>query len=101
MIYSTIVFRIAPGHNADATAYLARIAQHITGLTGANYQRLTRLGGPAGQVALLASFNSLAEWDAARTKIAADPAWLKMADDAGKAGYFIAGSVETSIWQVS
>jgi hypothetical protein len=101
MMLATVSFRIAPGKNAEAMAYLGQVTKHITGLTGTDYQTLTRVAGPVGHVVISTSYDSAADWDAARTKIAADPGFQKMVADAGAAGLFIAGSVEQALWHVS
>jgi hypothetical protein len=101
MITATASFRIALGKNVEAMEYLAKVTRHIKDLTGSDYRILTRIAGPAGQVILATSHDSVAAWDAARSKIYADAAWQKMSADAGSAGLFLPGSVETALWQES
>jgi hypothetical protein len=99
MLLATASFRIAPGKNGPALEYLHKVVKHIKSVTGTDYRVLSRLVGPAGHVVLSAEHKDAKEWDASRAKISADKAWQKMVTDAGTAGLFIPGSVETALWE--
>lgn len=101
MIISTVSFRIAPGKNLEAMEYLGKLARHIKTLEGSELRILTRLGGPIGHVVLSGSYADLNAWDAVRTKLSGDATFQKMAADAGNAGLFIPGSVESALWAES
>jgi len=99
MLLATASFRIAPGKNGPAIEYLHKVTKHIKSATGTDYRILMRVAGPAGLVVISAEHKDAKEWDASRAKIGADKAWQKMVADAGTAGLFISGSVETALWE--
>ena len=100
MIVGTVLFHIAPGKNAEAMDYLRKISKQITTVTKVEYRLMVRLGGAAGQVALSGETKTMADWDAARKKSAADATTQKMIAKAGADGLFIPGSVQMGIWEI-
>jgi len=99
-VVGTVQFRVAPGKNAEATAYLGKVAAHLKGLNGTEYLVLTQLAGPVGHMMIASTWDSIAAWDAARVKAASDAAWQKTAGDAAAAGlWMIPGSIESALWQ--
>jgi hypothetical protein len=48
---------------------------------------------------LSSTYDTLAEWDQARTKIQHDTSFQKLVAEAGKDGLFTPGSVSASLWQ--
>jgi len=101
MIVATVSFRIAPGKNLEAVEYLGKLTRHIKSLTGHEQRILTRLGGPVGHVILSGQYEDLNAWDHMRSKLTSDPTFQKMTTEAGNAGLFIPGSVESALWQES
>jgi hypothetical protein len=98
-VISTVSFMIAPGKSAAAMKYLGELAHHIKHVTGTEVRVLTQLAGPVGHVLLSSTYDSVGAWDAGRSRIAADSGFQKMVADAGNASLFIAGSVQTALWQ--
>lgn len=98
-VISTVSFTIAPGKNLAAMKYLGELAHHLKHVTGTDMRILTQLAGPVGHVVLSSTYDNVSAWDAGRTKIAADIGFQKMVNDAGNATLFIAGSVQTALWQ--
>jgi hypothetical protein len=81
-------------------AYLHDLVQHLTSLTGTPYTIMTRLGGPVGEVLLVAEYADAAAWEAAGAKIGPDTAFHKMVEDSVAAGMFI-GTTESALWRVN
>jgi len=99
MIFSTLSFLVAPGKNLEANEYFHTVVRQVKKLTGTDVRILSQLGGPMGHFVLSSSFDSLSEWDQARTKIQNDVPFQKLIAQAGNDGLFIPGSVKSSIWQ--
>jgi hypothetical protein len=99
MIFSTLSFRVAPGKNMEANEYFHTVARQVKKITGTDLRILSQLGGPMGHFVLSSQFETLAEWDQARTKIQNDVQFQKLVVQAGNDGLFIPGSVTSSIWQ--
>ena len=99
MIVSTVSFRIAPGKNQPALAYLHDLAGHLKSLNGVDYRVMLQIAGPIGHALLASSFETVAAWDAGRSKTQADATFQKMTADAGAAGLFLPGTAEMSLWQ--
>jgi hypothetical protein len=99
MIYSTISFTVAPGKNFEANEYFHTVVRQVKKLTGTDVRLLQQLGGPMGHFVLSSTYDSIGEWDQARTKIQNDTAFQKLVAEAGKDGLFVPGSVVSSIWQ--
>ncbi len=98
-VVGSVQFRVAPGKNAEATAYLAKVAAHLKSLNGNDYRVLTQLAGPVGHMMIVSSWDTVAAWDAARLKNASDAGFQKMASDAAAAGLWLPGSIESALWQ--
>lgn len=99
MIYSTVSFRVAPGKNFEANEYFHTVARQVKKITGSDVRILQQLAGPMGHFVLSSTYDTLAEWDQARTKIQNDSAFQKLVAEAGKDGLFIPGSVTAAVWQ--
>ena len=99
MIFSTLSFRVAPGKNMEANEYFHTVARQVKKITGTDLRILSQLGGPMGHFVLSSSYETLVEWDQARTKIQNDVQFQKLVAQAGNDGLFIPGSVTSSIWQ--
>ena len=99
MIYSTLSFMVAPGKNMDADEYFHTVVRQVKKLTGTEVRILSQLGGPVGHFVLSSNFDTLTEWEQARTKIQHDVPFQKLVAQAGNDGLFIPGSVTASIWQ--
>lgn len=69
MITVTITYQAAMGKNAEAVEFLHRYAAHLKELTGSDRRLLNRVGGPMGQFIVVASYDDLAAFEAARSKI--------------------------------
>ena len=98
-VVGSVRFRVAPGKNAEATAYLGKLAKQLKKVSGNEYRVFVQLAGPVGHMMLASTWDSVAAWDAGRIKISADATWQKMVNDASAAGLWIAGSIETALWQ--
>lgn len=98
MITSTISFMVAPGKNLDANEYFHTIVRQVKKITGHELRILQQLGGPMGHFVLSANYDTLAEWDQARTKLQNDTAFQKLVAQAGNDGLFIPGEVKSAIW---
>ena len=96
---SSVQFRVAPGKNQEATAYLKKVTAHLKSVTGSDSRIFTRLAGPNGQMMVASTWDNVAAWDAARQKQVSDAAFQKMAADAGTAGIWVPGSIETAVWE--
>jgi len=99
MIYSTISFTVAPGKNFEANEYFHTVVRQVKKLTGTEVSILQQLAGPMGHFVLSSTYDTLAEWDQARTKIQHDTSFQKLVAEAGKDGVFVPGSVTASLWQ--
>jgi len=99
MIYATISFTVAPGKNFEADEYFHTVQRQVKKLTGTDVRILQQLGGPMGHFILSSTYDSVGEWDQARTKIQHDNGFQKLVAQAGKDGLFVQGSVTSSIWQ--
>lgn len=99
MYTSTISFMVAPGKNMEANEYFHTVARHVKKITGTEVRILTQLGGQVGHFVLSTQFDTLGEWETARTKIQNDTPFQKQVAQAGNDGLFIPGSVTTAIWQ--
>ena len=99
MIIATISFSVAPGKNFEAAEYFQQVVRHVKKLTDVDVRVLNQLGGPMGHFVLSSNYETLAEWDQARTKIQNDVQFQKLVTQAGNDGLFIPGSVTSSIWQ--
>jgi len=99
MIFSNVSFRVAPGKNLEANEYFHTVVRQVKKINGSDVRILSQLGGPMGHFVLLSQFETLAEWDQARTKLQNDVQFQKLVAQAGNDGLFIPGSVTSSIWQ--
>lgn len=99
MLYSNVSFMVAPGKNLDANEYFHTVARQVKKITGVEVKILTQLGGPMGHFVLLSQYDSITEWDQARTKLQNDTSFQKLIAQAGNDGLFIPGEVKSSIWQ--
>ena len=52
-----------------------------------------------GHFALLSTYDSLSDWDQARTKLQNDVSFQKLIAQAGNDGLFIPGEIKSAIWQ--
>ena len=98
MITSTISFLVGPGKNLDANEYFHTVVRQVKKITGHDARILQQLGGPMGHFVLSANYDTLAEWDQARTKLQNDTAFQKLVAQAGNDGLFIPGEVKSAIW---
>lgn len=99
MIYSTISFLVAPGKNLEANEYFHTIVRQVKKVAGTEVRILNQLGGPMGHFLLSSTFDTLTEWDQARTKLQNDVPFQKLIAQAGNDGLFLPGEVKSSIWQ--
>ncbi len=99
MIIATISFTVAPGKNFEAAEYFQQVVRHVKKLTDVDVRVLNQLGGPMGHFVLSSQYDTLAAWDAARTKIQHDTSFQKQVAEAGKDGLFVPGSVVSAIYQ--
>ena len=99
MIYTTVSFLVAPGKNMEANEYFHTVVRQAKKIVGTELRILNQLGGQMGHFALLATYDSLAEWDQARQKLQNDPSFQKLVAQAGQDGLFIPGEVKSQIWQ--
>lgn len=99
MIYSNVSFLVAPGKNLEANEYFHTVVRQVKKIAGHDVRILTQLGGPMGHFVLLSTFDTLAEWDQARTKLQNDVSFQKLIAQGGNDGLFIPGEVKSSIWQ--
>jgi hypothetical protein len=96
---SSVRFRVAPGKNQEAIAYLHKVAAHLKGVTGADYRIFSQVAGPIGHMMIASTWDSVAAWDAGRQKQVAEAGFQKLANDAATAGLWIAGSIEAAVWE--
>jgi hypothetical protein len=80
--------------------HLNAVRGRIKEIAGVDCQLLSRLGGPAGQVALTAEYETMSAWEAANDRTRADPEWSRMVSEAGRSRLFIPGTTETVLWRV-
>ena len=99
MIYSTVSFLVAPGKNLEANEYFHTVVRQVKKITGSEVRVLNQLGGQMGHFVLSSTYDSIAEWDQARTKLQNDMPFQKLVAQGGNDGLFIPGSVKSSIWQ--
>jgi len=99
MIYSTISFLVAPGKNLEANEYFHTVVRQVKKITGSEVRILNQLGGQMGHFLLSSTYDSISEWDQARTKLQNDVQFQKLIAQAGNDGLFIPGEVKSSIWQ--
>lgn len=99
MIYSTVSFLVAPGKNMEANEYFHTVVRQVKKINGSEVRILNQLGGQMGHFVLSSTFDTIAEWDLARTKLQNDVPFQKLIAQAGHDGLFIPGEVKSSIWQ--
>lgn len=99
MITSTISFRVAPGKNHEAAEYFQTVVRQVKKITGTELRVLTQLGGPMGHFILSSTYPTLNDWNEGRQKLQADQQFQKLVTQAGQDGLFIAGTVESALWQ--
>jgi hypothetical protein len=99
MIYSTVSFLVAPGKNLEANEYFHTVVRQVKKIAGSEVRILNQLGGQMGHFVLSSTYDSVNEWDQARTKLQNDMPFQKLIAQGGNDGLFIPGSVKASIWQ--
>ena len=99
MYTSTMSFTVALGKNMEANEYFHTVARQVKKIAGTEVRILAQLGGPVGHFVLSSGFDTLNEWETARTKIQNDVPFQKLVAQAGNDGLFIPGSVNSAIWQ--
>jgi hypothetical protein len=99
MFYSQVSFLVAPGKNLEANEYFHTVARQVKKITGTEVRILNQLGGQMGHFALSSTYDSINEWDQARTKLQNDVQFQKLVAQGGNDGLFLPGSVKSSIWQ--
>ena len=99
MIYSTVSFLVAPGKNLEANEYFHTVVRQVKKITGSEVRILNQLGGQMGHFILSSTYDTITEWDQARTKLQNDVPFQKLIAQAGNDGLFIPGEVKSSIWQ--
>jgi hypothetical protein len=99
MYTSTLSFMVAPGKNMEANEYFHTVVRQVKKITGTEVRILNQLGGPMGHFLLSSQYDTLNEWETARTKLQHDAPFQKLVAQAGNDGLFIPGSVTSAIWQ--
>ena len=99
MFYANVSFLVAPGKNIEANEYFHTVVRQVKKITGTDVRLLAQVAGPIGHFVLLSQYDSLNEWDQARTKLQNDMSFQKLIAQAGQDGLFIPGEVKSSIWQ--
>jgi hypothetical protein len=81
---------MAGGKIRQAVAWSTQIMQHVTDVTGVGGVVVTSVTGPMFQIGWMSGFDNPAHLDEFNGKMAADPAYLDMIDEAGD--LFLSGS---------
>jgi len=80
MIYLTITVDIFPNKTGEAQALFQRVADYMRENTQElTYHIVRNISGPVRRIHVFATYASIADWDAARAKRAADPKWRALA----------------------
>ena len=99
MITTTVSFRVATGKNAEALEHFQSVARQLKKVSGTDLRILTQLGGPVGHYVLVGTYESLAAYEEARTKLISEPAFQKLQVQAGELNLFVPGTTESAIYQ--
>jgi hypothetical protein len=86
---------MAVGHMRQAIEWSMKIMQHVTDVTGVGGLVGTSLTGRLFQIGWLAGYDSPTELDDSNSKLAADPLYLELIDQAGD--LFIQGTADRRI----
>jgi quinol monooxygenase YgiN len=96
MITTTVSFRVTTGKNAEALEHFQSVARLAKKLSGADLRILTQLGGPIGHFVLVGTYENLAAYEEARTKLTSDPAFQKLQIQAGELNLFVPATTESA-----
>ena len=88
---------IAPGKLAEAMAFAQQAAKLVEKITGHKPSINVPVGGNPFRIAFVTPYASLAELETARTKLYADPEYVKFIDSS--AGAFLPGSAHDEMWR--
>ena len=97
MIHFYRAAAIAPGKLMGALAFAKEISTYLKEKHGVNVEVAMPVGGNPFRVGWAATYESLAAFETATTKMMADVNYLEIARKA--ADNFIAGSVRDELWQ--
>lgn len=86
-----------PGMTGEAVSWAKRIAAMVKRVTGRDQFVATAFAGMLSEIAWIAQYDSVAQYDELRTKVMNDPEYidaLKKARD-----LFVPGSVRDQVWK--
>lgn len=97
MIYFSRTASIAPGRTGDAIAFAQVIAKYINENYDTTLEVLMPIGGNPNRIAWRAHYDSLAQWEAATTRLLTDKVYVELV--AKQSNTFLPGSVHDELWR--
>jgi hypothetical protein len=97
MIYFSRTASIAPGRTGDAIAFAQVIAKYINENYETTLEVLMPIGGNPNRIAFRAHYDSLAQWEAATTRLLTDKVYVELV--AKQSNTFLPGSVQDELWR--
>jgi hypothetical protein len=97
MIYFSRTASIAPGRTGDAVAFAHVISKYISENYETTLEVLMPIGGNPNRIAWRAHYDSLAQWEEATTRLAADKVYVELV--AKQSNTFVPGSVQDDLWR--
>ncbi len=88
---------IAPGKLAEIMEFSHKVVKHVKDKHGLPIQLIMPIGGNPNRIAYVTTYPSLAEFEAASTKLTTDADYQKLV--AANAANVIPGSVHDEIWR--
>jgi hypothetical protein len=88
---------IAPGKLAEIMDFSQKVVKHVKDKHGLPIQLIMPIGGNPNRIAYVTTYPSLAEFEAASTKLTTDADYQKLV--AANAANVIPGSVHDEIWR--
>jgi hypothetical protein len=97
MIHFSRSVSIAPGKLGGAMAWANKITQFIKSKHGITVQVMTPVGGNPMRVGWAATYESLAAFESATTKMVADPGYIALLGETGD--LFVPNSGHDELWR--
>jgi hypothetical protein len=97
MIYFSRTASIAPGRTDDALAFARVISKYINENYETTLEVLMPIGGNPNRITWRAHYDSLAQWEAATSRLMADKVYVELV--AKQSNTFVPGSVHDDLWR--
>ena len=96
MITFVRTVNIAPGKNHQAISFAHQVTKMVEAKVGNKANIMMPIGGNPGRIGWVASYDTLAAFEAASTKLLPDPDYMKLVESS--AAYFMPGSTHDELW---